>query len=151
MNKSYSKQLTANDIGITGGHQAGICIPRTNTDLVEFFPSLNKEQFNPDIWITCVDPAGEEWKMRYIYYNGKTFNPPKSSRNEYRLTWMTKFFRKWDVGKDDSVVFESTDDFLTFNIRIIKSDTSETIAQCSAKAHTSKPKVIQLRGWKRVY
>ena len=118
MNTSYEKILTKNDTGETGAHQAGIAVPKKNQALLDFFPPLDQEQFNPDTWIVCTDPDGVQWEMRYIYYNGKTFSPAKSTRNEYRITHMTKFFSRWGAKSGDSVVFTSTDTPNIFKIRI---------------------------------
>lgn len=146
MNKSYEKALTKNDTGETGGHQAGIVVPRKNAGLLDFFPALELEEFNPDAWIVCEDPDGEQWKMRYIYYNGKTFSPAKSTRNEYRITYMTKFFSKWGAKSGDSVVFTSTDNPTNFKIRIKPNED-----QCENIYSINEPKPIVLKGWRPVY
>lgn len=144
--KSYAKLLTKNDTGETGGHQAGIAIPKTDQQLLSFFPQLIATAFNPDAQLFCKDPDGEVWEMRYIYYNGKTFSPPRSTRNEYRITHMTKFFAKWDAKAGDRVVFEATGNPFKFNIRIEKAAT-----QIQDKAATSAKKPVVLRGWTKVY
>jgi hypothetical protein len=142
---SYAKVLTKNDIGETGSHQAGIAVPKTNNALLKFFPSLNLNQFNPDTWITCIDPDGIEWEFRYIYYNGKTFSPPKSTRNEYRVTRMTKFFTKWGAKSGDSVVFTKTDNNGCFKISVVCDN--DHIRENTNEAYGP----IVLRGWSRVY
>lgn len=146
MNISYEKILTKNDTGETGGHQAGIAVPRKDQKLVNFFPPLELADFNPDAWITCIDPDGDNWEMRYIYYNGKTFSPPKSTRNEYRITYMTKFFSKWGAKSGDSVVFTSTDKTNVFKIRI---KSNEEYPSPSATSDNEKP--VVLRGWRPVF
>ena len=146
MSNSYAKVLTKNDTGETGGHQAGIAVPRANKELLSFFPLLNSEEFNPDSWLYCTDSDGEEWNMRYIYYNGKKFTPPKSTRNEYRITHMTKFFSKWGAKSGDSVIFTRTGKEDSFQISIEKG--SENSVN-ESKAEYNKP--IVLRGWSRVY
>ncbi len=40
MNKTISKKLSANDLGLTGSHQAGILVPKS-TELQNFFPKLD--------------------------------------------------------------------------------------------------------------
>ena len=146
MNTSYKKILTKNDTGETGGHQAGIVVPRKNQELINFFPSLDLEKFNPDTWIVCIDPDGDQWEMRYIYYNGKSFSPPKSTRNEYRITYMTKFFSKWGARSGDSVVFTSTEKRNVFRIRI---QPFEELAEVSTS--TGTPKTVVLKGWRPVF
>ena len=146
MSNSYAKNLTKNDVGETGGHQAGIAVPKADLDLINFFPFLNPEEFNPDSWLNCTDPDGVEWKMRYIYYNGKRFNPPKSTRNEYRITHMTKFFSKWGAKSGDDVIFTKTSKKNSFQIRIKK---QSNIKENMSTYESNKP--IVLRGWSRVF
>lgn len=146
MLNSYAKNLTKNDVGETGGHQAGIAVPTADVELINFFPFLDPNEFNPDSWLNCIDPDGEEWKMRYIYYNGKRFKPPKSTRNEYRITHMTKFFSKWDAESGDDVIFTKTNTDDSFQICLNKhSDIKESMGAYK----TNKP--IVLRGWSRVF
>ena len=141
MSESYEKILTPNDTGETGGHQAGIAVPKKNIELIAFFPLLAIETFNPDKWITCEDPEGELWEMRFVYYNGKTFSPRKSTRNEYRVTHMTKFFSKWNASSGDAVIFTSTKLEGNYRISIKKAPTE----------NTGDHKQVVLRGWKAVY
>lgn len=137
MKPSYSKTLSKNDTGESGGHQGGILVPKKDLALLKFFPQVDLEEFNPEAWIICVDPDGEEWKMRYVYYNGKTFNPKRSTRNEYRITYMTKFFNKWSARCNDQVIFTATNSPNRFEIEI-------------KKASKSRSSVIVLTGWNRV-
>ena len=146
MSNSYAKVLTKNDIGETGGHQAGITVPKADCDLISFFPSLNPEEFNPDSWLYCTDPDGEEWKMRYVYYNGRRFSPPKSTRNEYRVTHMTKFFSKWGAKTGDVVIFTKASKENSFHISIKREN---IILENMTKNENNK--TIVLRGWSRVY
>ncbi|MDG1163799.1 MAG: EcoRII N-terminal effector-binding domain-containing protein [Porticoccaceae bacterium] len=141
MNQSYEKVLTPNDTGETGGHQAGIAVPKQDLELIAFFPQLATETFNPDRWITCIDPDEQLWEMRFVFYNGKTFRPRKSTRNEYRITHMTKFFSKWNARSGDSVIFTSTKQEGNYRVSIKK-----TLAE---DANINKP--VVLRGWKAVY
>ena len=83
---------------------------------------LKMSEFNPEAWIFCTDPDGEVWRMRYVYYNGKTFSPKKSTRNEYRITYMTKFFSKWSARAEDTVVFTATNRNSHYRISIQKKD-----------------------------
>lgn len=98
-----SKVLTANDIGATGGHQAGITVPKS-LDMLNFFPVLDKETVNPSSQIRCTTCDGAEMiDLRYIYYNGKMHGT--STRNEYRITGLTKFFRDSQAKVGDELVF----------------------------------------------
>lgn len=146
MVESYEKVLTKNDVGMTGTHQAGITVPKGNPSLLGFFPLLDYKKFNPDFEISCIDPKGTRWIMRYVYYNGKTFSPIKSTRNEYRITHMTKFFTKWEAEPGDTVQFTSTEVKNEYNIQINKSSGK---VKPDDKEAAEKP--VVLRGWKAVY
>lgn len=148
MNKSYEKLLTKNDTGETGAHQAGIVVPRKNQELISFFPALDLDDFNPDAWLLCTDPDGEQWEMRYIYYNGKTFTPARSTRNEYRITYMTKFFSKWGAKSGDSVLFTSTEIPNRFKIRIKRND---EVIENKNDSEEQAPRPVVLKGWRPVY
>ena len=41
--KAITKTLSLNDSGETGGHQAGICVPKGG-DILRFFPDLGNEK-----------------------------------------------------------------------------------------------------------
>jgi len=145
---SYSKVLTKNDVGETGGHQGGIAVPKSNRELMQFFPQLNADEFNPDTTLICIDPDGIEWEMRFVYYNGKTFKPPKSTRNEYRVTHMTKYFSRWKAKAGDEVVFTKTNKKHCFKISI-KQNSNDQKEDESDNTGMNKP--IVLRGWSRVF
>jgi hypothetical protein len=102
MKSTVEKSLSANDTGVTGAHQAGLFIP---WDVVKtgFFPTLDASTKNPRCPIDLRDPAGEEWTFNYIYYNNANFG---GTRDEYRLTCMTKFFRRHDLKTGDTVIFK---------------------------------------------
>ncbi|MBS1069751.1 EcoRII N-terminal effector-binding domain-containing protein [Gluconobacter cerinus] len=135
----YAKLLSANDTGETGGHQAGILVPKTDAELLAFFPPLDLEKKNPDAWIWCEDKYGKKWKLRYIYYNNK-LHTPGGTRNEYRITWMTEYLRLNSAKPGDSVVFEATDEPDQFKIKLEK-----------PLASSAEPPVIKLAGWRRVH
>lgn len=103
MNKSISKKLSANDLGLTGSHQAGILVPKTS-ELQNFFPLLNSNLKNPRVTLTLKE-KGESftWYFNYIYYNNKFFG---GTRDEYRLTCMTKYLRAVAAKVDDILSFE---------------------------------------------
>jgi hypothetical protein len=44
--RHISKVLSANDTGDTGGHQAGILVPK-DPDILAFFPKLDANRRNP--------------------------------------------------------------------------------------------------------
>lgn len=144
MNESHAKMLTKNDTGETGGHQVGITIPMKNKTLLDFFPKLDLNEFNPEAWIFCTDPDGEVWKMRYVYYNGETFTPKKSTRNEYRITHITKFISKWSAKAEDKIVFSATHRKNHYRISIKKEETR-------TQNEIREPSPVILRGWTRVF
>lgn len=137
----YAKLLSANDTGETGGHQAGILVPKGDVKLLAFFPALDADVKNPDAWIWCEDEFGKKWKLRYIYYNNK-LHDPTGTRNEYRITWMTEYLRLNSAKAGDSVVFESTDEPDEYKIRLEKPMQSDL---CQVAP------VIKLTGWRRVH
>ena len=102
MKSTVEKLLSANDTGETGAHQAGLLIP---WEVVKtgFFPYLDASIKNPRCPIDLRDFAGEEWTFNYIYYNNAYFG---GTRNEHRLTCMTKFLRRHDLKTGDTVIFK---------------------------------------------
>ena len=89
----FTKTLQKNDLGITGGHQSGILIPKSNIELLNFLPRLDNGVKNPDAWIECLDEDDISWKLRYIHYNNK-FHDEGGTRDEYRITHIMPFLRK---------------------------------------------------------
>ncbi|MDC0048734.1 restriction endonuclease [Verrucomicrobia bacterium] len=136
----FGKILSKNDTGETDSHQAGIAIPKSNGELLDFFPSLkNTPDNNPDCWITCEDTDRTKWKMRYIWYNGKLHG--RSTRNEYRLSHSTSFIKSWNAKSGDEVIFESTKNPFYFKIKLNK----------KKETTSDKSDVIKLTGWRKVY
>lgn len=103
---SIAKTLSANDTGETGGHQAGILVPR-EPEILSFFPPLGTEEKNPRVHLIFRDPAGEAWEFAFIYYNNSFFG---GTRNEYRLTRMTKFMRAHNLREGDELILRRADD-----------------------------------------
>lgn len=97
---AIEKTLSANDTGETGGHQAGICVPKV-TDVLSFFPSLNSKIKNPREVMDITDDSGRVWAFSFIYYNNRYFG---GTRNEYRLTGMTAYFRGFNLKAGDKVI-----------------------------------------------
>jgi hypothetical protein len=96
---AITKELSRNDTGQTGSHQAGILIPR-RTDILAFFPSLNPTKLNPRHKLVFHDDRGNRWVFSFIYYNNKLFG---GTRNEYRLTCMTPFLRAHNLKPGDAI------------------------------------------------
>ena len=101
MSSKISKRLSANDVGSTGGHQAGILVPKEN-EILSFFPTLDGKTKNPRLSMVVREAGdGTRWVFNFIYYNNKLFG---GTRNEYRLTCMTKYLRAIDAKEGDDLV-----------------------------------------------
>lgn len=95
------KILSSNDTGETGGHQAGILVPK-DPAILDFFPRLDSGRKNPRAVLAMSDDTGYSWTFNFIYYNNRLFG---GTRNEYRLTGMTAFFREFNLKGGDAVIF----------------------------------------------
>lgn len=98
--RTIRKTLSPNDVGETGGHQAGILIPKDRR-ILSFFPELNVKTRNPRAHIVFEDQAGQRWEFAFIYYNNRLFG---GTRNEYRLTRMTGYIRQAALASGDEVI-----------------------------------------------
>lgn len=137
---TFVKYLSPNDCGTTGSHQAGILVPRTDTELLAFFGTLDPSKLNPDTWIDCEDELGQRWKFRYIYYNNK-LHVATGTRNEYRITHLTKYLRSVGATAGDCLAFSVGSDSQTFKVRLEK----------SARVNERSPMAVVLRGWRKVH
>lgn len=104
--RAIKKELSRNDTGETGGHQAGILIPKQK-EILAFFPPLDPSEKNPRHFITFSDELGDTWTFAFIYYNNKFFN---GTRNEYRLTRMTPFIRSHNLKEGDELTLSRDDE-----------------------------------------
>lgn len=98
--RTIVKVLSANDTGDTGGHQAGILVPREG-NILSFFPALDKAQYNPRAHVSFTDETDGKWEFAFIYYNNRFFG---GTRNEYRLTRMTKYIRQSGLVPGDEIL-----------------------------------------------
>ncbi len=96
------KILSANDCGLTGGHQAGALIPKDER-ILAFFPKLNDKEKNPRCILHFIDDSGASHRFFFIYYNTKILGC--GTRNEYRLTCMTEYIRSANLKVGDTLVF----------------------------------------------
>lgn len=94
---AITKELSRNDTGETGGHQAGILVPR-DPAILPFFPELDSSEYNPRIHLTFCDSTGDKWDFAFIYYNNRFYG---GTRNEYRLTRMTPFIKAHNLKAGD--------------------------------------------------
>lgn len=140
--KSFEKTLSANDVGATGSHQAGILVPKSDQDLLSFFPKLDPTILNPDAWIACIDEDGEEWKLRFVYYNNK-LHRSTGTRNEYRLTYLTSYFGHTAAREGDVLTFTATSVAKRYLISINRSHVGSL--------GTSAAPVIRLTGWRQAH
>jgi len=63
---TFLKILSANDTGLTGGHQAGILVPKGDRELLAFFPALDPGLENPDTWLDVTDEDGQPRRLRWV-------------------------------------------------------------------------------------
>lgn len=75
--KAYCKFLSANDTGLTGGHQAGIYISKPSSSILFNEPVTTKE--NKEKWVKVKWQDDFETNTRFIYYG-------QGTRDEYRIT-----------------------------------------------------------------
>lgn len=80
---AFTKYITANDVGATGGHQAGFHLHKGAWPL--FFDTPGEKGSNKDHFATIKWQDDFETQSRFIYYG-------KGTRNEYRLTRFGKGF-----------------------------------------------------------
>ena len=113
--RSISKVLSANDTGETGGHQAGILVPKDPT-ILSFFPSLPREVKNPRHLLYFRDEVGEQWEFAFIYYNNRYFG---GTRDEFRLTRMTPYLKQAGLVAGDELILEHEAD-QGFRIRYVR-------------------------------
>jgi hypothetical protein len=97
------KVLTANDVGLTGSHQAGMLVPKSDPELLRFFPRLNHRVLNPRADVNLSIPElGQQRTLQFIYYNNKRV--AGGTRDEFRLTGMTSIFRALGAQPEDCVI-----------------------------------------------
>lgn len=75
--RGFCKFFSANDTGATGGHQAGIYIPKSSIEILFSEPGQKGE--NKDKWVKVKWQDDFVTDTRFIYYG-------KGTRNEYRIT-----------------------------------------------------------------
>jgi hypothetical protein len=143
--QAFEKTLTANDTGETGGHQAGIHIPKSQAELIRFLPTLPPETKNPDVWLSCIDEDGNEWPFRYVYYNNR-LHDEKGTRDEYRITHMTKYFRAVGAKSGDKILIAGIPGQNNYRINI-----SPGASEKNETNHEKQTVRVKLRGWRRVH
>jgi len=133
---AFEKTLSRNDTGESGSHQAGILVPKSDQDLLSFFPPLDASVKNPDSMIDCQDEDGRWWRFRFVYYNNK-LHDLKGTRNEYRLTQMTRYLKSFGATAGQSLIFgKQPDGTYKISLSAVPIDTLE---------------VTRLSGWRRMH
>lgn len=140
-NATFRKKLSANDVGQTGAHQGGLLIPKGEKDLLAMLPSLDRSVKNPDAWIHCVDESGHVLKLRFVYYNNK-LHDPGGTRNEYRITHMTGWFRDVGAREGDELEISRTDPG-HYEIAIRSAGFAEEAVEFGLR--------VRLSAWRRVH
>jgi hypothetical protein len=146
MTLEIAKRLSANDVGETGGHQAGILVPKERT-VLDFFPSLDSTVKNPRMVLTVRElPVGGQWTFNYIYYNTKLLGT--GTRNEYRLTGMTAFLRSLNAKVGDELRF-SRDEDLSYTVRLVRAGQLALSGNTDQSADSAADEVLTLSsGWR---
>lgn len=99
---AIKKILSANDVGETGTHQAGMLIPKTD-EILSFFPPLNRNTKNPRAILDFTDINNRLWRFVFIFYNNAFFG---GTRNEYRLTHMTAYLQSYKLQSGDQIILK---------------------------------------------
>lgn len=142
--KSFSKTLSANDVGTTGTHQAGILVPKGEQELLAFLPPLDARVKNPDAWIHCTDEQGKLRKFRFVYYNNK-LHDESGTRNEYRLTYMTGYLKEMRAAEGDALEISRVDNAADYSIRLVRK------AEAEEKPADGPVRIKITAGWRRVH
>ncbi|WP_196222680.1 EcoRII N-terminal effector-binding domain-containing protein [Pseudooceanicola algae] len=143
--KKFSKPLTANDVGATGAHMAGIHIPKSDDELLAFLPPLDPKEYNPSEWITCVTPDGRELRLRYVYYNNR-LHKPKGTRNEYRITHLTNYFKTEGAREGDTFEISKEEGAPRYLIDVVPA-----MQEVSEQVDESPVRIKISAGWRRVH
>jgi Restriction endonuclease EcoRII, N-terminal len=141
---TFRKTLSANDVGTTGGHMGGILIPKGEGKLLAFLPPLDGTLLNPSAWIFCNTEDGRNLRLRYVYYNNK-MHVPTGTRNEYRITHMTKYLREAGASEGDIFQISRDESESAYDICVIKAATAK------AQPEEDGPVRIKLSGWRQVH
>lgn len=146
---SITKVLSANDIGKTKSHQAGILIPKSITRL-NYFPILNQNILNPREIIEFTDiESGKKYMFNYIFYNNKII--AGGTRMEYRLTGIRSYLSDVNAEFGDELVFGFTGVPKIFAITLHKFVDKAKMVSSQLSTIELGSSVIRLQsGWKVV-
>ena len=123
MRQEIRKVLSANDVGETGAHQAGILVPKAE-QILAFFPDLDPSVKNPRVTLAMREKSDStRWDFNFIYYNNRLFG---GTRNEYRLTCMTQYLRSINAHVGDELVF-SVDENSSYVLDLVRASRSTAL------------------------
>ncbi|MET3917555.1 hypothetical protein ABID97_004337 [Variovorax sp. OAS795] len=142
---TFRKTLSANDVGATGGHQGGVLIPKTNLELLAFLPELEPTIKNPDAWIDCIDEISKPRRFRFVYYNN-SLHGENGTRNEYRITYMTRYFRECGARTGDTFEISRGKGQVRYSIRVVKQQVVPP-----AKSEEDRVRIKISSTWQRVH
>lgn len=144
--KRFVKRLSANDVGTTGGHMGGILVPKGNGELLGFLPPLEASTLNPSTLIDCETPDGTSIRLRFVYYNNR-LHKAGGTRNEYRITHLTKFLRDEGAREGDLFEIAKEDGQAVYLIRV-----SRRVPEFKSPDESDGPLRVKLTmGWRRMH
>lgn len=144
--KTFIKTLSANDVGTTGGHMGGILVPKGNGELLAFLPQLDPSVLNPSAWIDCETPDGDTLRLRFVYYNNG-MHAQNGTRNEYRITYLTKFLRDANAKEGDTFEIARDEDAENYRIRVIAREKVAVVEQ----EDDGPVRITLTSGWRRIH
>jgi hypothetical protein len=133
MIKSCIKELTDNDLGKTGSHQAGFLVPKMFID-EGLFDQLSSHTLNPRQILKFVDlDTREVIFLNFIFYNNRLFG---GTRLEYRLTGITRWLKDRGLRPRDAIEITRLDE-TTYSLMVIKAE--------------RRPTTLSAKSWMAVY
>lgn len=136
MIRKVYKSLSKNELGLTGSHQDGILVPK-ELARDDFFPFLDPSLPNPRTKIQMKSSNSVE-EFTYVYYNSKKLG--NGTRDEYRITGLSKFYREYKCKPGDRVCIVHDDNKNHYEIYVVNENVS------SDEDQLQKPLVIRA-GW----
>ncbi|MGO7034025.1 restriction endonuclease [Rhizobium ruizarguesonis] len=144
--KTFIKTLSANDVGATGGHMGGILVPKGDGELLAFLPKLDPSILNPSEWIDCETPEGQVLRLRFVFYNNR-MHVPTGTRNEYRITHLTKYLRSENAKEGDAFEISNKGGSNTYRIRVI----SKRLGFSEEASEYGPVRIKLSSGWRQVH
>jgi hypothetical protein len=104
------KVLSANDLGLTGSHQAGIHVPRSLARS-GYLPELDERAVNPreELTLRTQDMVAT---CHFIFYNNRLRG---GTRYEYRITRLAKLLHVLGAKVGDALLLER-EDYATYSV-----------------------------------